>query len=121
VSVWPAAQRKLTFLVPLGAVVGLAAVPVTTRGGNDLAAHLGNPAFIDHHRSLGSMVLPGPRSWSWAVQSAPPSSSPSPVTRARGPCGAAAEPRPMTSVRPGSHSAGSRVHRRSNSKESEQA
>ena len=58
VSVWPAAQRKLTFLVPLGAVVGLAAVPVTTRAGNDLAAHLGNPPFIDHHRSLGSMVLP---------------------------------------------------------------
>lgn len=58
VSVWPAAQRKLTFLVPLGAVVGLVAVPVTTRAGNDLAAHLGNPAFINHHRSLGSMVLP---------------------------------------------------------------
>lgn len=58
VSVWPAAQRKLTFLVPLGAVVGLVAVPVTTRAGNDLAAHLGNPAFINHHRSLGQMVLP---------------------------------------------------------------
>ncbi|GAB3077855.1 DUF2231 domain-containing protein [Phycicoccus sp. Root101] len=58
VSVWPAAQRKLTFLVPLGAVVGLVAVPVTTRAGNDLATKLGNPAFIDHHRSLGSMVLP---------------------------------------------------------------
>jgi hypothetical protein len=63
VSVWPAAQRKLTFLVPLGAVVGLVAVPVTTRAGNDLAAHLGNPAFIDHHRALGSMVLP----WSAAL------------------------------------------------------
>ena len=58
VSVWPAAQRKLTFLVPLGAVVGLLAVPVTTRAGNDLARKLGDPAFIAHHRSLGSMVLP---------------------------------------------------------------
>ena len=58
VSLWPAAQRKLTFLVPLGAVVGALAVPVTTRAGNDLAARLGNPAFIDHHRNLGNLVLP---------------------------------------------------------------
>jgi len=58
VSLWPAAQRKLTFLVPLGAVVGALAVPVTTRAGNDLAAQLGNPAFIDHHRNLGNLVLP---------------------------------------------------------------
>lgn len=58
VSVWPAAQRKLTFLVPLGAVVGLLAVPVTTRAGTDLARKLGDPAFLAHHRSLGSMVLP---------------------------------------------------------------
>jgi hypothetical protein len=63
VSVWPAAQRKLTFLVPLGAVVGLLAVPVTTRAGTELAAQLGDPAFLDHHRSLGSMVLP----WSAAL------------------------------------------------------
>ncbi len=61
VSVWPAAQRKLTFVVPLGAVVGLAAVPVTTSAGTDLASRLGDPAFLDNHRSLGSMVLP------WAV------------------------------------------------------
>jgi len=58
VSLWPAAQRKLTFLVPLGAVVGVLAVPVTTHAGNDLAAQLGNPAFIDHHRNLGNLVLP---------------------------------------------------------------
>lgn len=61
VSVWPAAQRKLTFLVPLGAVVGLGAVPLTTRAGYDLATKLGNPSFINHHRDLGSQVLP------WAV------------------------------------------------------
>lgn len=58
VTLWPAAQRKLTFLVPLGAVVGLVAVPVTTRAGTDLASRLGDPAFLDHHRSLGAMVLP---------------------------------------------------------------
>jgi hypothetical protein len=58
VSVWPAAQRKLTFLVPLAAVIGTAAVPLTTAAGNALAAHLGNPPFIAHHRSLGQQVLP---------------------------------------------------------------
>ncbi|WP_270889269.1 hypothetical protein [Pedococcus sp. 5OH_020] len=58
VSVWPAAQRKLTFLVPLGAVVGTLAVPLTTRAGNELDAKLGNPAFVNHHRDLGNMVLP---------------------------------------------------------------
>lgn len=60
-SLWPAAQRKLTFLIPLGAVVGLLAVPLTTRAGNDLAAQLGNPTFIDRHRQLGNMV------WPWAT------------------------------------------------------
>lgn len=60
-SLWPAAQRKLTFLIPLGAVVGLVAVPLTTRAGNDLAAQLGNPTFIDRHRQLGNMV------WPWAT------------------------------------------------------
>lgn len=58
VSVWPAAQRKLTFLVPLAAVVGLLAVPVTTAAGTALAASLGNPAFIARHRELGLQVLP---------------------------------------------------------------
>jgi hypothetical protein len=61
VSAWPAAQRKLTFLVPLGAVVGAAAVPITTRAGEDLARKIGNPPFIERHINLGDMVLP------WAV------------------------------------------------------
>ena len=60
-SAWPAAQRKLTFLVPLGAVIGAAAVPITTRAGGELASKLGNPPFIAHHQELGDMVLP------WAV------------------------------------------------------
>ena len=58
VSAWPAAQRKLTFLVPLGAVVGAIAVPITTRAGEDLAKKLGNPPFIDKHANFGDMVLP---------------------------------------------------------------
>ena len=61
VSAWPAAQRKLTFLVPLGAVIGALAVPVTTRAGNDLAAKLGNPPFLKEHEDYGDKVLP------WAV------------------------------------------------------
>ena len=58
VSVWPAAQRKLTFLVPLGAIVGAASVPVVTRAGEDLARKLGNPPFIEQHQEYGDMVLP---------------------------------------------------------------
>lgn len=61
VSAWPAAQRKLTFLIPLGAVVGAAAVPITTRAGKDLADKLGHPPFIVRHEHFGNMVLP------WAV------------------------------------------------------
>jgi hypothetical protein len=57
-SVWPAAQRKLTFLVPLAAVAGLAVVPLTTAAGTALASDLGDPAFIDRHRQLGLLVLP---------------------------------------------------------------
>lgn len=57
-SFWPAAQRKLTFLIPLGAVVGAVAVPITVRAGNDLATKLGNPAFLNDHREFGEKVLP---------------------------------------------------------------
>jgi hypothetical protein len=58
VSLWPAAQRKLSFLVPLGALAGTAAVPLVTRAGEDLAKKLGNPPFIDKHQQYGDMVLP---------------------------------------------------------------
>ena len=58
VSAWPAAQRKLTFLIPLGAAVGALAVPITTRAGNDLAEKMGNPPFIDRHANFGDQVLP---------------------------------------------------------------
>jgi hypothetical protein len=57
-SIWPAAQRKLTFLIPLGAVIGAVVVPITTRAGNDFWNHLGRPAFVLNHRNLGNLVLP---------------------------------------------------------------
>jgi hypothetical protein len=58
VSLWPAAQRKLTFLVPLGAVVGAAFVPVTTRAGAALAKSFGDPPFLEKHEGYGDKVLP---------------------------------------------------------------
>lgn len=61
VSLWPAARRKLTFLVPLGALGALAAVPITIRAGNQLAAQLGNAPAYGPHRELGEGILP------WAI------------------------------------------------------
>lgn len=61
VSLWPAAQRRLTVLVPLGAVVAAAAVPFVTRAGEELKAQLGASPLIDRHEQLGNAVLP------WAV------------------------------------------------------
>lgn len=57
-SVWPAAQRKLTFLIPLGALVGAIAAPVTIQAGKSLATTFGNPPFLDSHRTYGQLVLP---------------------------------------------------------------
>ena len=63
VSLWPAAQRKLTFLVPLGALVVLASVPVAIKAGESLAAtQFGSaqPEFqqrISSHGELGEGVL----------------------------------------------------------------
>lgn len=61
ISLWPAAQRKLSFLVPLGATIGAVAVPITVRAGRDLAEQFGNPPFIEQHEEYGEKVLP------WAV------------------------------------------------------
>ncbi len=58
-SIWPAAQRKFTFLTPLGALVGLIAVPLTVRAGEALARNLGgvSPALA-RHITYGGRVLP---------------------------------------------------------------
>ena len=58
VTVWPAAQRKLTFLVPLGALVGLALVPVTVSAGRSLESTLRITPALQKHADFGGQVLP---------------------------------------------------------------
>lgn len=58
VTVWPAAQRKLTFLVPLGALVGLAFVPVTVSAGRSLESTLRITPALQKHADFGGKVLP---------------------------------------------------------------
>lgn len=57
-SLWPAAQRKFTFLTPLAALVALILVPITIRAGADLAAQLQLGDAIARHHRLGQRVLP---------------------------------------------------------------
>jgi hypothetical protein len=49
-SIWPAAQRKFTFLTPIAALVALITVPITVSAGNYLMAHLATvtPAVVTH-------------------------------------------------------------------------
>lgn len=58
-SIWPGAQRKFTFLTPLGALVGMIAVPLTVQAGQALAKSLGgvSPALA-RHITYGGRVLP---------------------------------------------------------------
>ena len=58
-SIWPRAQRKFTFLTPLGALVGLISVPLTVAAGQSLVQALGGttPALA-RHITLASRVLP---------------------------------------------------------------
>ncbi len=57
VSLWPAAQRKLTFLVPLCALVGTAVVPLTTKAGHALEDRLGATPAIAKHAGYGEKVI----------------------------------------------------------------
>lgn len=57
-SLWPAAQRKFTFLTPLAALAGLVAVPLTINAGAALADHLQLGEAINQHATLGRRVLP---------------------------------------------------------------
>ncbi|SDT17325.1 DUF2231 domain-containing protein [Microlunatus soli] len=57
-SVWPAAQRKFTFLTPLLALVGLILVPITVTAGENLADHMGIGAAINEHATLARRILP---------------------------------------------------------------
>jgi hypothetical protein len=58
-SIWPRAQRKFTFLTPLGALVGLIAVPITISAGQSLASTLPEiPPVLVQHITHASRVLP---------------------------------------------------------------
>lgn len=57
-SLWPAARRKLSFLTPLGALVGLIAVPITISAGRTFATRLRIEEAIENHMTLGSRMLP---------------------------------------------------------------
>jgi hypothetical protein len=57
-SIWPAAQRKFTFLTPLAALVGLIAVPITVAAGEQLADRLQLGAAIAEHEMLAERILP---------------------------------------------------------------
>jgi hypothetical protein len=61
-SIWPAAQRKFTFLTPIGALIGVVAVPLTVAAGQAFAANLGSTSpALARHMTLGTRVLP------WAI------------------------------------------------------
>jgi hypothetical protein len=56
---WPRAQRKFTFLTPLGALVGLIAVPITISAGQSLASTLPEiRPVLAQHITHASRVLP---------------------------------------------------------------
>jgi len=58
-SIWPRAQRKFTFLTPLGALVGLIAVPITISAGQSLASTFPEiPPVLAQHITHASRVLP---------------------------------------------------------------
>ncbi len=57
-SIWPAAQRKFTFLTPLAALAGLIAVPITVAAGKQLAARLQLGEIIARHQMLAQQILP---------------------------------------------------------------
>jgi hypothetical protein len=56
-SLWPAAQRKFTFLTPLAALVGLVSVPITVKAGEQLAEMIGMNPAIAEHSTLGRWIL----------------------------------------------------------------
>lgn len=57
-TVWPAAQRKLTFLIPVGGWAAVLAAGATQVAGASFAHSLDDPAAIDRHAQLGALVLP---------------------------------------------------------------
>jgi hypothetical protein len=60
-AVWPKAARRLGLILPVLALVTLAAVPLTTEAGDWLERHVGSDALVRRHAELGDGLLP------WAV------------------------------------------------------
>jgi len=58
---WPAARRRLGIVTPLGALLVLVLVPITTAAGQSLADALGPIPAVQTHRGFGLMLLP------WAI------------------------------------------------------
>ena len=57
-ALWPAANRRLAYLTPLVALVGLGFVPLTTEAGEWLESHLPASDLIEKHTHFGDGVLP---------------------------------------------------------------
>ena len=57
-SLWPAAQRKFTFLTPLVALIGMIMVPITVSAGEQLATEMGIGAAVAEHEKLAKRILP---------------------------------------------------------------
>lgn len=58
---WPAARRRLGIVTPLGALIVLILVPITTAAGESLKALVGATPAVLTHEALGLMLLP------WAI------------------------------------------------------
>ncbi|KUM99563.1 hypothetical protein AQI95_38190 [Streptomyces yokosukanensis] len=57
-ALWPRAARRLGPLLPLLALVALAAVPLTTHAGEWLERHVESDALVRRHTELGDGLLP---------------------------------------------------------------
>ncbi|MGC4960705.1 DUF2231 domain-containing protein [Gordonia sp. DT218] len=54
---WPAARRRLGFLVPLVALAVLIAVPLTTSAGEALEARVPHTDAVERHTQLGEQMI----------------------------------------------------------------
>jgi hypothetical protein len=58
---WPAARRRLGFLIPLTALAGAGCVPLATNAGEWLQEHVAETPLVERHVEMGEGLLP------WAV------------------------------------------------------
>lgn len=60
---WPAARRRLGFLIPLAALIGAGCVPPATNAGEWLQEHVRETALVERHVAMGDGLLP----WAFAL------------------------------------------------------